>query len=133
MKSWLTQSSHPCCGSWTSITDSTFMMQTNGGDLMITMDISLNGGSHGTCQPIIDGQWAGSYGNLPKTNDVYWKEGLQAVGCCGGGWRKWTASRIYPGVPAGMHNFTVQCATDSGTMSAGEPSASSSWSVVELP
>lgn len=130
----------PCCNTWHTINESQFQMTTAGGSLLVALNIQLNGGSHGTCQTIIDGQWAGSYsqGAVPgpvNGADVYWKEGLQAVGCCGGGWRPWRVTRIYPGVPAGTHTFAVQCATDGGTMTSCDGSSVSgcSISVVELP
>ena len=100
-------------GTWVTISGSTFTMTTLGGALLINMNLFVSGGSHITCQPIIDGLWAGSYGSLPNPGDPFWKEGLVNSGL--GGWHPWTTSRLYPGVPPGPHTFAAQCTTDSGT------------------
>jgi hypothetical protein len=133
-KRWSDSSNHPCCGSWHSAPASEVMAATTGATLLVQMDLSLVNGSHGTCRPMIDGQWAGDFGGLPKSgSDPYWTEGLMAVGCCGNGWRRWTSSRIYADVPTGNHTFTVQCATDSGVMQlSSSGSVFSSWQVFEL-
>ena len=129
-KRWTTASSHPCC-SWTTASASQMTATTQGGALLIEMDLSLNGGSHGTCRPVIDGQWAATFNGEPDPGGPFWPEGLIATGCCGGGWRKWSSSRVYVNVPAGPHTFAVQCATDGGTMQmSGGPS--SSWHVFEV-
>ena len=130
--SWANGSTVSCCGSWSTVSGSQFTATTYGGDLEISMNVFINGGSHSTCQPIIDGQWAGSYAGLPNPGDPYWKEGLTYTGATG--WHNWNPTRIYPNVPAGSHAFAIQCATDSGT--AGICNAGSvgcNMSFVELP
>ncbi|HEX6163573.1 MAG TPA: hypothetical protein VFZ31_09415 [Vicinamibacterales bacterium] len=130
-RKWTEPSSHPCCN-WSTAPSSVTQGVTEGGPLLIQMDLSLVNGSHGTCRPIIDGQWAGDFAGEPKPGESpFWPEGLTAVGCCGGGWRKWSTSRVYSNIPAGPHTFAIQCATDGGTMSmSGGPS--SSWHVFEI-
>ena len=103
-------------GSWVTINASTMAITTTGGPLMISVNIHLNGGSHATCRPIIDGLWAGSFGGLIQSGDPFWQEGLVYSGGFGGNWSAWQKTRIYPGVPAGNHTLQVQCATDSGTL-----------------
>jgi len=102
-------------GFWVNIPASTLNFTSTGGPLMITLNLFLINGSHATCRPVIDGLWAGSYGNLPNPGDPFWQEGLTYS--AGGVWHPWNKTRMYPGVPAGNHTLQVQCATDSGTLS----------------
>jgi hypothetical protein len=101
-------------GYWVTVNDSLLSIVTSGAPLMITVNTYLNGGSHATCRPVIDGVWAGQYGMLPNPGDPKWQEGLVDTGL--GGWHPWQKTRIYPGVPAGPHQLQVQCATDGGTL-----------------
>lgn len=131
-KRWSDQSNHSCC-QWHTAPASEVTASTQGGALLIQMDLSLVNGSHGTCRPLIDGQWAGDFAGEPRppNDSPFWTEGLMAVGCCGGGWRRWTSNRVYTQVPAGPHTFAVQCATDGGNMQlSGGPF--SSWQVFEI-
>jgi len=99
------------------------------------MNLSLTGGSHGTCRPTVDGVWAGDYsGQTKSATDPFWTEGLVAVGCCGGGFRGWTTSKVYTNIPPGTHAFAIECATDGGRMLVNSsPEVFSTWSVIELP
>lgn len=131
---WSSASDHPCCGAFHTASGSRAAATTQGGALLILMDLSLNGGSHSVCRPVIDDVWAGDFsGQAKPPSDVYWVEGLMATGCCGGGWRKWTTSRLYTGVPAGTHTFAVQCATDGSLLRVNDGySVFSSWTVLEV-
>jgi len=131
-KRWNTTSNHPCCGVWFPIPDSQVNVTTDGGALLINLNLYMSGGSHGSCQPVIDGQWAGAYSDMPVNGDPYWKEGLVAVGAAGPGWRDWTTAKAYPGVPAGLHTFALQCVTDGGNLQVSGPTIYSSWNVIEL-
>ncbi|MBS2032549.1 MAG: hypothetical protein JST54_32045 [Deltaproteobacteria bacterium] len=120
-------------GSWVTVANSSITATTRGGPLQIFTNISLNGatGSHTTCQPIVDGSWAGSYSGMTNFGDPFWKEGLVYTG--DGTWHVWSSSRVYTGIPAGSHTFAVQCATNTGT--AGYCNAGSvgcSLTIVEL-
>ncbi|MBI4702884.1 MAG: collagen-like protein [Deltaproteobacteria bacterium] len=115
-KSWSGGTSMTSGNGWVTITGSAFSAKTNGGPLQITVNTYLQNGSHATCQPIIDGQWAGSFGGLPDYGSPYWREGLTCSSCWSGNWVPWNKTRVYPGVGAGTHNFAVQCATDGGTL-----------------
>jgi hypothetical protein len=117
---------------WVTIQGSAFTMTTLGGALLINLNLFVSGGSHITCQPIIDGLWAGSYGGLPNPGDPFWKEGLVNSGV--GGWHPWTTSRLYRGVPPGTHTFAAQCTTDSGTGAyCAGTSIGCSMNVIEIP
>jgi hypothetical protein len=129
--SWAFPSTHGA-GVWSNIGASILPFTTTGKPLLITMNLSLNGGSHGTCRPMIDGVWAGTYGGLPNPGDPFWQEGLIGVGVVGGAWARWNLSRIYPAVPAGSHTFQVQCATDGGTMQSCGTTIACSFGVIEL-
>lgn len=131
--SWATGTSVACC-SWRDVDNSGFSGETHGGALLIAVKIYMRGGSqsHSTCQPLIDGQWAGGYGSLPNPGglgDIFWKEGLVFTSSV---WLAWTPSRVYPGVAAGSHNFSLQCATDLGTVLVGQETIPSAISVIEL-
>ena len=128
--SWASATFHSA-GIWTTIPASSISLTTTAKPLLITMNLSLNGGSHGSCRPIIDGVWAGSYGGLINPGDPFWQEGLINVGL-GGGWARWNLNRIYPGVPAGNHNFQIQCVTDAATMQSCGGTIGCSFAVIEL-
>jgi hypothetical protein len=127
--SWAAMAMVPA-GTWVTIPNSVLNITTSGSPLMITVDAYLNGGSHSTCRPIIDGVWAGSFGGLPNPGDPFWQEGL--TNSAGGAWHPWHKTRLYPGVPAGNHTLAVQCATDAGTLAVGASSIVSSVHFVEL-
>ena len=132
-KRWNDQSVHPY-GTWHPVPASEVTATIGGGPLLVQMNLSLEGGSHSTCRPIIDGQWAGDFsGQIKSYGDPYWTEGVIATGCCGGGLRAWTTSKVYTDVPPGSHTFAVQCATDGGILVVNDGgSRFSSWSVTEL-
>jgi hypothetical protein len=113
-KSWINGPAIPA-GAWGNIPGSVLPFTSSGGPLMISLDLTLINGSHGSCRPIIDNQWAGAYGNLPNPGDPFWQEGLTYT--AGGVWHPWQKTRLYPGVPAGNHTLQVQCATDAGVLS----------------
>jgi hypothetical protein len=118
-------------GAWVNLPQSTINFTSLGGPLMITVDIYLINGSHATCRPVIDGQWAGTYGGLVNSGDPFWQEGLTYS--AGNVWHPWNKTRMYPGVPAGPHQLQVQCATDSGTLLVcGAASVACSVSYFEL-
>jgi hypothetical protein len=131
-RSWTNGPSIPG-GAWVTITPSQFTATTSGGDLLINMNLTfISASAHGTCQPTIDGVWAGSYGGLPNPGDPFWREGLECASC-GGGWHQWSTSRIYPGVPAGTHNFAIQCASDSQPLRVcNDTSIGCNWNFIEL-
>jgi len=128
---WSSESTH-LASAWSTVPASVAVGTTQGGPLMILMDLSFTGGSHAVCQPIIDEQWAGDYSGQAKPTGPFWVEGVIATGAGGGGYRKWATSRLYMGVPSGTHTFAIQCATDGGTLSVNGPDIYSSWTVLEL-
>ena len=131
-----TGNSFPCCNVWTTITPSKLTAKTNGGPLLVFMNIQLANGSHHTCQLIVDGKWAGAYSSDPQMNnvsgdDVRWKNGLQFSG---GWWNPWNQTRVFDGIPAGTHAFAVQCTSDGGGMSScdGGGVSGCSWGFLEM-
>jgi hypothetical protein len=118
---------------WTTLPSSTFTAITHGGPLLIYTRLFLTAtttGSHGSCQPVVDGVWAGTAGGLPDPGN-YWREGLVLTATTG--WHAWTPQRLYPGIPAGQHTFAVQCITDTGSLTEGDTSIGSSFGFIELP
>ena len=117
--------------SWTTINQSLIQAKTSGGPLMVWMNLFVNGPSYETCQPIVDGVWMGQFSAQPNSGDPFWKEGLVYTGA--GGWHGITRTKLYKQIPAGPHNFAIQCATNSGT--AGYCNSSNvgcSWGFTEL-
>jgi hypothetical protein len=113
------------------VNGSAFTGKTNGGPLLIQMNVFMTDGfSHGSCQTLIDGVWAGSFGALPVSGDPIGKEGAIFLG--GGGYRLFAPSRVYPNVPAGSHKFEVQCASDYAGLLVNGSNMTSSISVIEL-
>ena len=124
---------------WWAVAGSDFSGSTTGGPLMVNMGISLMGGNNATCALFVDSLWAGEYGGLPKgptPNAPWWREGLMHMFIAGtsGDWRQWAPTRVYPGVPAGTHDFQVRCATDLLTLQVNNAGGSiqSYISVIEL-
>ena len=123
---------------WVQLTGSSFSATTGGGPLLVNMSIALIGGLNATCATFIDDRWAGDYGGLPtgpNTTRPWWREGLMRMFIAGASddWRQWAPTRIYPGVPLGLHTFDVRCATDLLTLTANNGGSIFSYmSVVEL-
>lgn len=134
---WRIQTAYPCCLSWTTVRGSETSGVTNGGTLVIVMDLTVTGGNNTTCRPVIDGEWAGAAGgqDTSRTNGMYWVEGMIYTG--GAGWKKWAPTRVFHGVPAGSHAFWIECTNDSGTGLVNDHgdtySSYSSWAIFEIP
>jgi hypothetical protein len=116
-----------------TVTGSQFTATTSGKPLLMYMELSLDNlstsDSNTTCEPIVDGLWAGSYGALPSTN-IY-REGVILLR---GDWRRWSVHRIYPGIPAGTHTFAIRCHTTQGTLRIGgtQGEIGNSWGFFEI-
>lgn len=138
--SWTTSTS--ANNTFTTLTGSSLTASTKGGDLLININIfartmsNFETGQHITCQPIIDGVWAGSYGGLPNPGDL-WREGLTCTGCDingrGNNWTTFAISRMYPAVPAGTHTFAVQCLANEFFGQFCDNNVGCSMNFIELP
>ena len=105
------------------ITGSGFIGTTHGRPLLIQVLVPLNSaGGSVSCQPAIDGVWAGV--NAFPTLDTWdpTKEGFFG----GTGYVLWSTSRVYSNVPAGTHTFSIQC------WAAGTVSFVSATTIVSL-
>lgn len=131
-KSWAT-STQNWTRSFVTVPDSEVTFTTTGGALLIFMDITLqnttaNTIANSTCQPIIDNQWAGSFGEYPLADSI-WREGMITTS----GYTRWSKSRIYTNIPAGTLTLAIQCVSNTGTLSIGYPGViGNSWGAVEL-
>ena len=110
---------------------------TSGGALLIQVNIPINATSPGllACQPTVDGNWAGSFSFITVDPDDFQKEGVVSAVAPWGGTvsrMQWSTSRVYESIPAGPHQFAVQCATDSTGSFVGAAVSMLSFSVVEL-
>lgn len=117
---------------WTLLADSVFLGTTNGGPLLITVNVPLfaSSPSHSACRPTVDGQWAGSFAALSPPA-VVWHEGQ--ILTSSSGIRGWSVARAYPNIPSGEHIFAVECATDTpNPVFASGPNLPLSIGVVEL-
>ena len=99
--------------SYQTVVGSGFTGATLGNPLLIQLTIPLFEGGPGqaqaSCIPAVDGMWAGQFAmapTLPVTDAT--KEGLVWMGT-GTPYLLWSSSRVYSGIPAGPHQFTVQC------------------------
>lgn len=122
--------------SWTTVMNG-FRGTTSGGPLLIQVNIPISASSPGllACQPTVDGNWAGSYSLGQAVSDDFHKEGVvSAVAPWGSraSQMQWSTSRVYASIPAGPHQFAVQCATDSSESFFGTSVSMLSFSVVEL-
>jgi len=114
---------------WVAVPDSTVAFTSQGGALLISMDMALFStvGQSASCRPMIDGQWAGDFGGYPFF--PRWTEGPGYTNW----WYQWSKSRLYTGVPAGGHVLTVECIKDlAGTnLKVGHATVPQSVSVLE--
>jgi len=119
-------------GGYVTITGLTLTATTTGGPVRIGISLPLNGGSHSSCRPLVDGIPAGT-GDIDNTTYI-WEEGLTLTAPgTNGGWTLWNRNRIYTGLSAGSHNFTVACVTDAATVSIGNGSMTGVLSVIAYP
>jgi hypothetical protein len=118
----------PGQGTFTTVTGSGFAGQTLGRALIISVIVPLvsNGGSV-SCQPAIDGVWAGAkaFPAMDPFNST--KEGFWG----GSGYVLWSTSRVYSNVPAGSHQFSIQC-WSAGPVSYVSTTALASMTVIEM-
>jgi hypothetical protein len=120
---------------WTTVL-SGFAGTTTGGPLLIRVTIPIGAVNPGlfTCQPIVDDVWAGSYA-FPQVDNDFHKEGAVSAVAPWGDSRalmSWSSSRVYTDVPAGQHQFAVQCATSVDGSFVGLASSLQSFSVTEV-
>lgn len=90
-----------------TLSGSNFTATTNGGPLMVTMSLAagqVTAQSAFGCKTMIDGAWAGSYSGVYEGS---FAEGtiLSSVPS----WIPFTTTHVFPGVPAGVHTFSVLC------------------------
>ncbi len=109
---------------WVDLDGSSFEIETFGGPLEIELNLPMVGGGHSACRPMVDGVWAGVHAGLDSTYG--WHEGLDYTGY-GGGYspRMWKRTRVYEGISPGTHTVSVQCRTDSNTVTAGSTDTTS--------
>ena len=93
-------------GTFTTLVGSGFVATTHGGPLFIYVVAPFvsNGGTV-ACQPAIDGVWAGAKAFPAMDPFNLTKEGFFG----GTGYVIWSTSRVYSNVPAGSHQFSIQC------------------------
>ena len=96
----------PNTGLFSPIVGSGFTATTHGRPLLIQVVLPLvsNGGGV-SCQPAIDGTWAGAFAFPTIDPSNVSKEGFFG----GTGYVLWQTSRVYSNVPAGSHQFSMQC------------------------
>jgi len=116
---------------WVTVPASTIAFSSEGGPLLITIDVSVNASVAQTfsCRPVIDDTWAGHYGSYAYAER--WTEG--ALTTYPGAWSMWTKARLYVGVPAGVHTLAIQCLKEALVpVSIGHAVVPGSLSVLEM-
>jgi hypothetical protein len=121
---------------WTTVMNG-FIGTTSGGPLVIRVHIPVTATRPGLfgCQPTVDGIWAGSYAFPQVTAGNSSAEGVvSAVRPWGAAVTSmaWSTSRVYASIPAGPHQFAVQCATNSDGSFVGTTGSMLSLSVIEF-
>jgi hypothetical protein len=114
-----------------------FTGRTAGGALLVRVNIPITAKNPGllACHTTVDGNWVGSYAFPETLPDDFHKEGaISAVAPWGASesWMLWSSSRVYGSVPAGEHQFAVQCATSAEGSFVGIAGPMLSLSVIEL-
>lgn len=134
-KIWSTQTQLETAGTWITIPESDLTVDLDGSPLMITTNLFLFGGTtpgiYCTCQPIIDGEWAGAAGGMndPSADGIFSREGAISVE----GWTSWSTTRIYTGIPSGTYTLEMQCAIFSpGSINVGHPTVNQGYSFILL-
>lgn len=116
---------------WTSLKNVATKINSKGGPLMISFNISITGGELSSCQPLIDDKWAGSYAALkdPTPDKLSWKEGVTFTK---NGWTSFNKTRVYTDIPAGEHTVTIQCGTSESLALACHSTVPCDLSVLEV-
>jgi hypothetical protein len=129
-RSWATEFHFSNSFEWVAIPDSVINFQSEGGPLLINVDMYGYSAQFQTfsCRPIIDGEWAGHYSGYPYSER--WTEGLFTANLV---WSPWTKSRVYTGIPPGPHTLSMECIKDGFTdFMFGHAIVPQSLSVLEL-
>ncbi len=117
-KNWLVGSAAWTPGpanTWLTLPNSGFSGSTTGGPLLIHTQVPLIVGPNTSvsCQPLIDGEWAGTLGlittGLYPYADSYYREGTISNPGFAWIWTVWSSARVYTSIPSGTHTFAVQC------------------------
>ena len=119
---------------WTPISQPS-QTTTHGGSMLFEMNFELhNNGTnvtHVTCMPLVDGEWAGSWGPDGRQNGTFWTEGVKTIQP--GAYETWNSVRIYAyAAPAGVHTLEVQCFADGGAFLGDLSGSLNKWSVLEF-
>jgi hypothetical protein len=114
-----------------------FVGTTSGGRLFMHINIPITASAPGllACQPTVDGNWAGIYEFPQALQYDFYKEGVVSAIAPWGNtvtWVWWSTSRVYASIPAGSHQFSVQCAMSSPGAFSGTSGSMLSFSVTEL-
>jgi hypothetical protein len=104
---------------------------------MMQLTIPLYQGGAATskvsCVPAVDGTWAGHYGMAPSiaATDTT-KEGWIWMGSSTPN-LLWSSTKVYSGIPAGVHQFSVQCwASAMSSVLSGVAGGSTDISIASL-
>lgn len=125
----ITGQSIGCC-SFSSISGLATQFVYQGGPVRISLSLPLTNGSHAGCRPLIDGAPAGAES---IDNSYIWNEGLVYAA---NNWVMWTRTRVYdPSTFAsplsiGTHTASVECVTDTASVTVGTGASSANITVV---
>ena len=87
----------------------------DGGDLEVSVNVSIGLGGHAACIPFMDGS------PIPSSEQNYanarWSGGLASTY---GSWVHWAHSRVYKNITAQTHTFDIRCHNDANTLRINE-------------
>ena len=119
---------------YSAVTGSALAGNTTGNPLFIQTIVPLFEGGPGqaqvSCVPVVDGTWAGQFGmapSLPSTDTS--KEGWVWMGTATP-YLVWSSARIYTGISAGPHQFSVHCWANQNNVVLPGPTATSIASLI---
>jgi hypothetical protein len=127
--SWITQTDFKASGpnvpDTLEIIGATFNGGTSGGPLLIFMNLQVMMDTNISCQPMVDGMWAGAYAGRSDGEGTLAAPSQSFVHSM-----RWAKSALYPGITGGSHRFSIQCTA--GPRRSAIVGGPSSWGVVEL-
>ncbi len=87
----------------------------DGGDIEVSVNVSIGQGGHAACIPFMDGQ------PIPSSAQNYanarWSGGLESTYSS---WVHWSHSRVYKNITAQTHTFDIRCHNDANTLRINE-------------
>jgi hypothetical protein len=111
-----------------TLTGLNVVVQGQGGPYRVSYQIPMSGGSTSTCRTLVDGVVAGVADG--DNGSEFWQEGLTYTA---DGWAMWSRNRVFGNLSTGPHTISVQCRTDSGTVTVSDSAMTAMINVFTYP